>query len=85
MEQEDRRGSEKKQDVAQLEQRRQEEINRMAPGVPSLGEEKGESSEGQKIYSYYCRQEGNYSNQCLLKIKEKQLTVNMVIAQVMNL
>ena len=55
----------------------------MAPRIPPASEEKGESSGGQKIYCYYYRQEGHYS-QYPVKSKEKQHVVNMVISKATN-
>ena len=43
---------------------------------------KGESSNNHKVYCYYCRKEGHYNNQCLVKANKKQPAVNMVIAEV---
>ena len=43
---------------------------------------KGESSGNSKVYCYYCRKDGHYSNQCPVKSNEKQPAVNMVIAEV---
>ena len=45
---------------------------------------KGESSGNPKVYCYYCRKDGHYSNQCPVKSNEKQLAANMVIAEVTN-
>ena len=45
---------------------------------------KGESISNHKVYYYYYRKDGDYSNQCSVKSNEKQLAVNMVIAQVTN-
>ena len=44
--------------------------------------DKRESSSNRKVYCYYCRKDGRYSNQCLVKANEKQPAVNMVTAKV---
>ena len=43
---------------------------------------KGESSNNHKVYCYYCRKEGHYSNQCPIKTNDKKPAVNMVMAEV---
>ena len=55
----------------------------MAPRIPPASEEKGESRGGRKIYCYYYRQEGHYS-QYPVKSKEKQPTINTMIAEVID-
>ena len=50
--------------------------------MESEGGDKGESSGTRKLYCYYCRQEGHYSSQYPTKVKDKQPTMNMVIAEV---
>ena len=68
--------------VTPLEQRKTEE-NRRITSVAQIGStNKKESHNNQKVYCYYCRKDGHYSNQCLIKSNEKQPAVNMVTADV---
>ena len=54
----------------------------MTSGTQLSNTEKRESSNNRKVYCYYCRKEGHYSSQCLVKTNEKQPAVNMVTAEV---
>ena len=68
--------------VAQPEQRKTDDSNRMTSDTQLGNTEKRESSNNRKVYCYYCRKERHYSSQCPVKTNEKQPTINMVTAEV---
>ena len=68
--------------VIALENQKTEENRRISSTAQIGNMNKGESSGNYNVYCYYCRKDGHYSNQCPVKANEKQLAVNMVIAEV---
>ena len=70
---------------AQSEQQRIEEPNRPGSGFQLGNAPKAESNNTWKVYFYYCRQDGHYSNQCPMKSNEKRPEVNMVVAEVADI
>ena len=68
--------------VTTPEQRKIEENRRITSAAQIENMNKEESSNNRKVYCYYCRKDGHYSNQCPIKSNEKQSTVNIVIAEV---
>ena len=72
---EERRDAARNEKPAPIPENRKTEENRKTW-------EKGESSNTHRMYCYYCRKEGHYSNQCPSKATDKQPAVNMVTAEV---
>ena len=64
-----------------MEARRLGEVARTIPRTHPVATEKGKPRETRKLYCYFCQQEGHYSNQCLVKAKEKQRAVNMLVIE----
>ena len=78
---EERRHTTRNDKPVPIPEDRQTEDNRRGMPRPQTWE-KGESSNTHKVYCYYCRKEGHYSNQCPSKTNDKQPAVNMVIAEI---
>ena len=69
----------------QMEQRKTEEPNLVVSSFQLGNMPKANSSNTWKVYCYYCRQDGHYNNQCLVKTNKEKPAINMVVAEVADI